>query len=92
MFKKIKELLELKILILSKELERLNKTLNEDIEEKWHIETGKKFNDLISKYPISEDELLSMAESVCKFVALTRITNIDEYLFKDNELKIPRLR
>lgn len=79
-------------MILSKELERLNKTLNEDVEEKWHIETGKKFNDLISKYPISEDELLSMAESVCKFVALTRITNIDEYLFKDNELKIPRLR
>lgn len=40
--------------------------------------------------PLSEEELLSISETVCKFVAITRITNIDKYLFEDSELTIPK--
>ena len=50
----------------------------------------KKIIELICNYPISENELLSMVETVCKFVELTRITNIDKYLFEDKELEKPK--
>lgn len=53
--------------------------------------SGEKFNDLICKHPISEEELLSMAETVCKFVDCTRITNINKYLFEDEEMMKPRI-
>jgi len=62
-----------------------------NIKEQWHLETGKMFNDLLNNYPISEEELLSISETVCKFVAITRRTNIDKYLFEDNKLEKPRL-
>ena len=32
-----------------------------------------------------------MAETVCKFVGITRITNINCHLFKDKKLSNPRL-
>jgi hypothetical protein len=92
MFKKLKDFLELQILILLKELEIKTKQLNEiDIKKQWDLETGEKFNDLVCRYPISEDELLSMAETVCKFVMYTRITNINRYLFEDDKLEKPRI-
>jgi len=88
MFKKLLEILELQI----KELEMKMEILNEiDIEKQWHLETGKKFNNLMSNYAISEEELLSISETVCKFVTITRKTNIDKYLFEDDKLEKPRL-
>lgn len=91
MFKKFKEFLDLQIQLLLKQLEIAIKTSNEiDARKQWDLETGKKFNDLACKYPISEDELLSISETVCEFVAVTRITDIKKYLFTDYELKIPR--
>lgn len=71
---------------MDKQLDFLN------AEQKWYLETGKKFNELIGKYPISEEELLSISETVCKFVEATRITNIDNYLFLDDKFMIPRLK
>lgn len=92
MFNKLLEILELKIQILLKELEIKIKNLNEiDVEKQWHLETGKKFNDLMNNYAISEDELLSISKTVCKFVTITRKTNIDKYLFMDDRLEIPRI-
>jgi len=91
MFKKIKEFLDLQIQLLLKQLEIAIKISNDiDARKQWNLETGRKFNDLISKYPISEDELLSISETVCDFVAVTRITNIKKYLFTDYDLKLPR--
>ena len=92
MFKKLIKFLELQILVLLKELEIKTKQLNEvDAKKQWDLETGEKFNDLVCRYAISEDELLSISETVCKFVTMTRINNIDKYLFKDKELEEPRL-
>ena len=91
MFKKIKEFLDLQIQLLLKQLEIAIKTLDEtDFRKQWNLDTGKMFNDLISKYPISEEELLYISETVCEFVAVTRVTDIKKYLFTDYELKIPR--
>lgn len=92
MFKKLTELIQLKIQNELKSLEHWTKRINDlDARKQWDLETGKKFNDLILKYPISEDELLSISETVCKFVQYTRITDIDKYLFLDKELENPRL-
>jgi len=92
MFKRIIRYLDLQISILVKRLEIAIKEGNEvDAKKKWDLETGRMFNDLISKYPISEEDLLSMSETVCKFVTYTRITNIDKHLFKDKELTKPKL-
>ena len=92
MFKKLIKFLDLQIELLLKELEIKIKTCNDiDVEKQWHVETGEKFNELISNYAISEEELLSISETVCKFVTFTRITNIDKYLFKDADLEEPRL-
>ena len=91
MFKKLSKYLELQILLLLKEYEIRIKTCNGvDAKKQWDIETGSKFNELISKYAISEDELLSISETVSKFVTITRKTNIDKYLFVDDELEMPR--
>lgn len=40
---------------------------------------------------IFEDELLSISETVARFVTYTRKTNIDKYLFIDEEMQIPRI-
>lgn len=81
MFKKLTKYLDLQIQLLLNELEIQLKTCNEiEIEKQWHLETGQKFNELMSNYAISEEELLSISETVCKFVTFTRITNIDKYL------------
>lgn len=91
MFKKFIRYLDLEIQLLEKRLEIALKMSNEaDAKKQWDLETGAMFNDLISKYPILEEELLSISETVAKFVTLTRITNIDKYLFTDNELTQPR--
>jgi hypothetical protein len=92
MFKKLLKILDLQIQILLKELEIKIKNSNDiDVEKQWHLETGKMFNDLVSRYAISEEELLSISETVCKFVTITRRTNIDKYLFEDDKLERPRL-
>ena len=69
-----------------------NKLLGKDLNAKrqWDLETGKKFNDLVSKYPISEDELLFISKDVCEYVSRTRITNLKLFLFEDNDYDIPR--
>lgn len=93
MLRKFIKLLELNLEILSEKAIRLHEqNLKWSSVEKYHLETGEKFNNLINNYPISEDELLDMSETICKFVELTRITNIDEYLFHDKELTHPRLK
>ena len=92
MFKKLTELISLKIENELKSMELWTKRINDiDARKQWDLETGKMFNELISKYPISEEELLDISQTVCKFVQYTRITNIDKYLFLDNKLDRPRL-
>jgi hypothetical protein len=88
MFKKLNKIIDLKLSILEKELKAYTER---DPKKEWNLETGEKFNDLICKYPISEEELLFMSETVCKFVMYTRITNIDKYLFEDEEMTKPRI-
>lgn len=87
MFKKLNKILELEISLLEHKLQEINKN---NFVRQWNLETGERFNDLINKYPISEEELLSISETVAKFVAITRITNIDKYLFEDDKLEMPR--
>ena len=55
LFKLVGEYIIKEIKVLDQQLDYYNR-LSE--EEKWHIETGKKFNKLISEYPISENESL----------------------------------
>ncbi len=88
MFKKLNDILDLKLSLLKKQLKEYTER---NPKKEWDLETGEKFNDLINRYAISEDELLSISETVCKFVTITRKTNIDEYLFIDKELERPRL-
>lgn len=91
MLKRIKKYLDLKIKKLEIDLKILSKTYDELYKlDKLNLETGKKFNDLINKYTISEEELLSISETVAKFVSITRKTNIDKYLFVDDKLEVPR--
>lgn len=61
-----------------------------DYKRQYNLETGEKFNKLIGLYHISDDELLDISETVCRFVMLTRITNIDKYLFLDDKFERPR--
>lgn len=92
MFKKLLKLIELKVISLAKEIKLIDRQMETiDIEQQWHTNTGKKFNRIINNYPISEEELLSISETVAKFVAITRRTNIDDYLFLDKELTVPKL-
>lgn len=92
MFKKLLKLLELKLLILEQQLKHeAEKNKRFSVEEQWHLKTGMAFNDLIGRYPISEEELLSISETVVKFVSITRITNIDKYLFVDDKFECPRI-
>lgn len=72
---------------MDKQLENYNR-LSE--EEKYHIETGKKFNRLIANYPISQDELLDMNEVICEYVLRTRNTDIKKYFFlNDDMVRLP---
>ena len=72
--KNINKLLGIKIQIYLKELEIAIKNSEKiDARKQWDLETGKIFNDLISKYPISEEELLSMSEKVANLVMVKRI-------------------
>ena len=92
MFNRISDLITDYLSTLEKELKLKTIKIRElDAKKKWDLEIGEKFNDLICKYAISEEELLSMAETVCKFVDCTRITNINKYLFEDEEMMKPRI-
>lgn len=92
MFEKISKLIELKLIEITREIEILDQQkLQWNEREKWDLETGKKFNDLVSCHPISEDELLDISKTVCEFIKLTRVTNIEQYLLLDKENKTPRL-
>lgn len=73
LFKSIREYISKEIKVLNQQLDYYNR-LSE--EEKYYIETGKKFNKLISEYPISENELLDMDEILCEYVLRTRNTDI----------------
>lgn len=56
MFKRISKIIADCLSILEKELEIIkNRELY--IKKQWDLETEEKFNDLINKYPISEEEL-----------------------------------
>lgn len=59
--------------------------------EFWDLENGARFNQFVSNYPITDDELFKMCQVLCEFVALTRVTDIDDYFFLDREHTIPRL-
>lgn len=87
LFKLFGEYISKQIKVLDKQLDYYNR-LSE--EEKYHIETGKKFNQLIEKYPISQDELLDMDQVVCEYVLRTRNTNIKKYFFiNDDMVRLP---
>lgn len=91
-FKTILELIIKEIELVDTKMELLNDTkLKWSEREKWYLDTGEKFCDLISKYPISEDELLKMSNVLCEFVMLTRITDIEEYFFVHRDKEYPRL-
>jgi hypothetical protein len=92
MFNKLSKILELHLLKVTKELEILNNSYNDTERIKlYNAETGKRFNNIIDRYAISEKELLSISETVARFVTYTRRTNIDKYLFVDDEMQIPRI-
>jgi hypothetical protein len=92
MFKKLGKILDLYLLKITKEIEMFNNLYNEiEKNKQYNAETGEKFNNIINKYAISEYELLSICETVAKFVTLTRITNINKYLFVDDKMQIPRI-
>lgn len=67
------------------------KVIWERCEYRQHSKTGEAFNDLVSSYPISAEELLPIVDTVCKFITQTQITNIDNYLFVDAEKTMPRM-
>ena len=80
--KKHLELIEKEIELITARIELANETkLKWSEREKCDLETGRKFNDLVSNYPISEDELLEMSKVLCEFVMQTRVTDIEEYFF-----------
>ena len=83
LFKLIGEYIIKEIKVLDQQLDYYNR-LSE--EEKWHIETGKKFNKLISEYPISENELLDMDKILCEYVLRTRNTDIKKYFFVNEDM------
>jgi hypothetical protein len=92
MFKKLNKIFELHLLKIAKELEIINNSYTETERIKtYHAETGERFNDIINRYAISDEQLLSISETVARFVTYTRITNIDKYLFVDDEMQIPRI-
>ena len=91
-FQKLYELITKEVELLDANLELVyNQKLKFSEREKWDLETGEKFNNLISNYAISEDELLEMSEVLCEFATQTRVTNIKEYLFVDRDMSNPRL-
>jgi hypothetical protein len=83
----LNQILETKLTLLTKQLQE---SIEKDYKKEYELEVGRKFSDLIDRYPISDDELLSKAETVCKFNRITRITNIDNYLFENVRLTEPR--
>lgn len=92
-FLRLTTMLDMKLQIMEKQLKDFQKEHNEDeIIKQWNLETGEKFNDIINRYAINEEELLSISETVAKFVTITRKTNIDDYLFIDKEMEIPIIK
>jgi len=90
--KQLDEILALKLKILTVNLDLLTKELDEKTNmDLWDLKTGEKFNNLMDNYPITEEELLSISKTVCEFVWMTRITNIDKYLFVNGDFEQPRL-
>lgn len=83
----LNQILETKLALLTKQLQE---HIEKDYRKEYELEVGRKFSDLIDRYPISDDELLSMAETVCKFNMYTRKNNIENYLFEDRELTKPK--
>ena len=87
LFKLLGECINKEIEVLNKQLD-YNNRLSE--EEKYHIETGKKFNKLITEYPISQDELLDIDEVICEYVLRTRNADIKNYFFiNDDMVRLP---
>lgn len=67
MVKKLSKFISLKIENELKRKEILMKQANDiDAKKQWDLETGRKFNELITQYPMSEAELLRIAEMACK--------------------------
>ena len=48
-------------------------------DEQWNLENGTRFNQL------------KMCKVLCEFVALTRVTDVDDYFFLDKDHTMPRL-
>lgn len=87
LFKLLGECINKEIEVLNKQLDYYNR-LSE--EEKYHIETGKKFNKLITEYPISQDELLDIDKVICEYVLRTRNADIKNYFFiNDDMVRLP---
>jgi hypothetical protein len=62
-----------------------------DVKNRWDLETGDKFNDIIDRYPVSEEELLKICKEFAEFNAVTRIDSIEKYLWLNYEKETPRL-
>ena len=92
LLKQLEELLALKLETLTVNLSLLEKELDKKTNiDLWNLKTGENFNNLMDNYPITEEELLSISKTVCEFVWMTRITNIDKYLFVNGDFEQPRL-
>ena len=91
-FKKYLELIEKEIELVTARIELANETkLKWSEREKGDLENGKKFNDLVCNYPISDDELLKMCEVLCEFNLRTQVTDIEEYFFVNRDRDKVRL-
>ena len=85
-FMKLIELIEKEIELVTARIELANEIkLKWSEREKWDLENGKKFNDLVCNYPISDDELLKMCEVLCEFNLRTQVTDIEEYFFVNRD-------
>jgi hypothetical protein len=59
--------------------------------KEWDLETGERFNDIINKYPVSEEDLLKICKEFAEFNAVTRIDSIKDYLWVNYDKEFPRL-
>lgn len=62
-----------------------------DTKKKWDLETGEKFNDIINKYPVTEEVLLKICKEFSEYYETTLVNSIKKHLWIDYKMKIPRL-
>jgi hypothetical protein len=56
------------------------------------IRLGMRMNNIISKYAITEDEIVSISKDVAEYVTYTRITDLKGLLFDENNNPILKIK